>query len=344
MSLGLQEAGFDVALALDNSRAACETHSRNLAARVIQADIRDVTGEELLSQAGLVAGECELVAGGPPCQGFSVQRRGDDDDARNKFIFEFLRLVTEIAPPLFLMENVSAIRGPRGKVVLDRFLSIAKRHGYYVSIQTLDAVDFQVAQRRRRAFIVGERTDRPSLFSFPPPEQSAKLTVRDAIGDLPNPESPEARAYANHEPVQTSELNRLRISYVPQGGGREDIPAHLQLPCHRISVATAGHRQVYGRLHWDRPAATITTKCNSFTRGMFAHPGQDRNITMREAARIQGFPDWFVFEGGRVEVAHQIGNAVPPLLAKVVGQQLIRSLRDRLGQPHERRPRPLAVA
>ena len=344
MSLGLQEAGFDLVVALDSSRAACETHRRNLAGKVLEADIRDVTGESLLSQAGLVAGECDLVAGGPPCQGFSVQRRGDDDDARNRFIFEFLRLVTEIAPPLFLMENVSAIRGPRGKVLLDRFLTLAKQYGYNVSIQTLDALDFQVAQRRRRAFIVGERTDRPSSFLFPHPEQLAKRTVRDAIGDLPYPESAEARAFANHEPVQTSELNRLRISFVPPGGGREHIPDHLQLPCHRISVATAGHRQVYGRLHWDRQAATITTKCNSFTRGMFAHPAQDRNITMREAARIQGFPDWFVFEGGRVEVAHQIGNAVPPLLAKAVGRQLMEALRDRRGRSHHRQARSLAVA
>ena len=113
-------------------------------------------------------------------------------------------------------------------------------------------------------------------------------------------------------------MNRKRISFVPEGGGRADIPMEYRLPCHRVDVEKAGHRAVYGRLRWSDVAATITTKCNSFTRGRFAHPTEDRNITMREAARLQSFPDTFHFVGNKVEVAHQIGNAVPPKLAQAL--------------------------
>ena len=129
-------------------------------------------------------------------------------------------------------------------------------------------------------------------------------------------------AIPNHQPDRISDLNRERISHVPEGGGRADIPYELRLPCHQVSVEVAGHRGVYGRLSWDQPAGTITTKCNSFTRGRFAHPVAHRNISMREAARIQSFPDDFVFEGSKVEVAHQIGNAVPPRLASELGKAI----------------------
>jgi DNA (cytosine-5)-methyltransferase 1 len=103
---------------------------------------------------------------------------------------------------------------------------------------------------------------------------------------------------------------------------------NLRLPCHSVSVAVAGHRGVYGRLDWDKPAGTITTKCNSFTRGRFAHPKENRNITMREAARLQSFPDDFVFKGGTVDVAHQVGNAVPPQLAFEIASHLLRQLAE----------------
>jgi DNA (cytosine-5)-methyltransferase 1 len=189
-------------------------------------------------------------------------------------------------------------------------------------------------------FIVGERDDGMEYFEFPAPTHGPGryVTVRSAIGDLPSPTSARALAerIANHEPDRVSELNRLRISHVPPGGGREHIPPELRLPCHQVSVDRAGHRNVYGRLHWDEPAGTITTKCNSFTRGKFAHPEEHRNITMREAARLQAFPDDFVFEGDKVAVAHQIGNAVPPPLGEQLARAVLRALRAReagLGRP-----------
>ena len=193
-------------------------------------------------------------------------------------------------------------------------------------MEVLDAADYGVPQHRRRLFIVGEHEDMCGGFEFPVPthKPGSYATVRQAIGDLPSPIlHPElCHSFYNHQPDKISDLNRVRISYVPAGGGRADIPPELRLPCHRVSVDVAGHRNVYGRLEWNEPAGTITTKCNSFTLGKFAHPEENRNITMREAARLQSFPDDFVFEGSKVDVAHQVGNAVPPLLALQLGKAL----------------------
>ena len=327
LSLGLEQAGFDVRAAFDFSPQAVATYNHNLGHHATVALAQDLSARDLLELGGIKSGNVSLVAGGPPCQGFSLQRRGGDEDERNNLVFEYLRLIRELEPELFLMENVENIQGARGRGILSDLLARASEAGYYTSIKVLDAADFGVAQHRRRAFIVGERSDKPPTFSFPTRTHSSSdwKTVREAIGDLPTP-SLNSDIISNHVPDNISDLNRIRISHVPEGGGREDIPEPLRLPCHRVSVAKAGHRGVYGRLTWSEPAGTITTKCNSFTRGRFAHPSEDRNITMREAARLQGFPDNFAFLGAKVPVAHQIGNAVPPPLARAVGVELIAAL------------------
>lgn len=321
LSLGMSQAGIEVRYAFDSDQAAVDTYSANLGGHAQCISVNDVAGPIIRKR--LASEGCDLVFGGPPCQGFSVQRRGEATDSRNELIFEFLRIVVEAQPKIFLMENVAALAGPRGKAYLEKFQEKAEAAGYIISWEILNASDFGVPQNRKRLFVVGERSDLPITFSFPASQQSKK-TVRDAIGDLPNPL--DKHGIPNHQPDNISSANRERISHVPQGGGREDIPMHLRLPCHRVSVSKAGHRGVYGRLHWDQPAGTITTKCNSFTRGRFAHPVENRNITMREAARIQGFPDDFVFLGNKVSVAHQVGNAVPPPLAKELGLALRNAL------------------
>lgn len=327
VSLGLSWAGFDVRAAFDFNTKAVETYRRNLAGHVLEASSEDISGIDLLGMAKLAAGEVDLLAGGPPCQGFSVQRRGSDVDERNTLIADYLRHIWELQPRAFMMENVPALAGRRGKEILAAFVDGAEKLGYTVAMQVLDAADYGVPQHRRRLFVIGLRGERG--FQFPEPTHTADTwkTVRDAIGDLADPGSAHAPdRLPNHDPDNIAEINRVRISHVPEGGGREDIPWDLRLPCHRVPVEVSGHRAVYGRLWWDRPAGTITTKCNSFTRGRFAHPTEDRNISMREAARIQGFPDDFVFEGGKVDVAHQVGNAVPPLLAMAVGAAIAKQL------------------
>lgn len=312
---------------------AVKTYCQNLGPHAICAKAEELRGDALLKLGKFDSGKCDLVVGGPPCQGFSVQRRGGDNDSRNDLVLHFLRLVLEIAPTMFVMENVAAIQGPRGKHYLEYCAGIARKAGYKLHACILNAADYGVPQIRKRFFWVGEPDDGGEFFSFPEPTHRGKnvATVRMAIGDLPNPESMKAKGLVipNHEVDRISELNRRRISFVPPGGGRADIPEELRLPCHAVSVDVAGHRAVYGRLDWDRPASTITTKCNSFTRGRFAHPQEHRNISMREAARLQSFPDDFIFSGSKVDVAHQVGNAVPPLLAKILGRAILAALHAR---------------
>lgn len=331
LSLGFTAAGLRAAGAFELDSRAVATYAKNIGDHVVELDVAELDAKKVRRLTGLGRGAPVVLAGGPPCQGFSVQRRGGENDPRNTLVFDFLRLVEDLAPELFVMENVPALQK---RHEFELFTDRAEQLGYELHIAVLDAADFGVPQHRRRLVVVGERPGRRTGFSFPNATASRRLfTVRDAIGDLPSPITKSERAHhiANHELGNISELNRRRISFVPEGGGRADIPEELRLPCHSVSVEKAGHRGVYGRLAWDAPAGTITTKCNSFTRGRFAHPSEDRNITMREAARLQGFPDDFVFLGSRVDVAHQIGNAVPPPLARAIGEAIMCALACREG-------------
>jgi DNA (cytosine-5)-methyltransferase 1 len=331
LSLGLTQAGLDVALAFDTDNRAISTYNRNSSHKCLNLDANTISGAELLDAAGVRPGELAVLSGGPPCQGFSMQRRGDDRDSRNDLLLRFLVWVEEIRPPFFLIENVSGLRGRRGRKHLDGIIRSAEELGYHCHVRLLNAADYGVPQVRNRLFIVGELlSDRRAFFNFPSathPEGSW-ATVRDAIGDLPHPPSngTEHPDWSNHRSDRLSERNQLRISHVPQGGGRADIPEELRLRCHEVHPDKAGHRYVYGRLSWDRPAGTITARFDSLTRGRFGHPAENRTISLREGARLQGFPDSFVFLGTKVEVARQIGNAVPPPLAKAIGNALAAAL------------------
>lgn len=332
LSLGLRESGFLVAAALDNDPVAAKTYRANLGDHMECASIEDVSASELMERAGVRRGECALLTGGPPCQGFSLQRRGSREDARNKLVLQFVRMVEEVRPRLFLMENVGGLLTKHGRPFLEEFGRRAAQLNYVIHLELIDAADYGVPQRRRRAILVGERIGESApVFKFPLPAGLAPRTVRDAIGDLPSPpqDGSSHLAYANHyRERRLSALNIERIKHVPQGGGREDLPERLQLACHRNN---SGHRHldVYGRLAWDAPSVTLTARFDSFTRGRFAHPIEHRSITIREGARIQTFPDSFVFLGNREEQARQVGNAVPPLLARSLGSALRLALEAR---------------
>lgn len=330
LSLGLEDAGFRVAAALENDDAAASTYRRNLRHPILQADIRLVDSESLLATAGLQPGECALVAGGPPCQGFSLQRRGPRKDVRNGLVLEFIRIVEAVGPVFFLMENVGGLLTRHGAPFLRELFARMGDDGYDVSVRQLNAVEYEVPQQRKRAFIVGRKRTLPNQFRWPRgnPRADTWITVRDAIGDLPSPPSdgsPHADIANHFREGRLSALNLERIRTVPPGGGRLDLPEHLQLECHRNNPSHR-HLDVYGRLAWDRPAGTLTARFDSFTRGRFAHPEEHRTITLREGARLQTFPDNFVFEGSREEIARQIGNAVPPLLAKRIGEAVMATL------------------
>lgn len=288
----------------------------------------EVGADEVMARTGIEAGELDLLAGGPPCQGFSVQRQGADVDPRNRMVLEFVRFAEVLRPRTLLMENVGGLLARRGRLVMTELTARLATAGYRLSIHKLDAVRFGVPQFRVRVFMIGEREDAFSLAFWPPaplrtPETYA--TVRDAIGDLPSPPA-DGRShpdFANHyREAGLSSLNLERLRHIPEGGGRADLPLRLQLPGH-LNNPDHRHLDVYGRLAWDRPSGTLTARFDSFTRGRFGHPVENRSITLREGARLQAFPDDFVFDGNREEGARQIGNAVPPLVAEVIGRSLL---------------------
>jgi DNA (cytosine-5)-methyltransferase 1 len=189
----------------------------------------------------------------------------------------------------------------------------------------VNAVDYGAPQSRRRVFFYGWLRGLPA-FDFPVGDYAPGdyRTVRDAIADLPSP--PDDRTPQPGDPLhrrtRLSALNLKRLQHIPPGGGMADLPEHLRAACHRDGPDKIGHRSVYGRLSNDAPAGTITARFDSFTRGRFAHPVEHRNITLREGARLQTFPDSFAFHGTQEEIAALIGNSVPPLLAERIGSAL----------------------
>jgi DNA (cytosine-5)-methyltransferase 1 len=310
---------------MDNDERSVETYAKNLESPVELADARAVDGRALLEMADLADGELDLLAGGPPCQGFSLQRRGARNDERNELVRHFLGWIVDLKPRAFLMENVPAIRSVRGKDLLEEVRRTMGALGYDVSIRTLNAADYGVPQNRRRAFVVGVQSA-AGFWRWPEISHPEPLTVGAALEGLlsPPPDGSEHPQFANHyRESRLSELNLKRIRTVPEGGNRLDMPEELWLECHKH-----GHRHLdtYGRLSRAEPAVTLTARFDSFTRGRFGHPVEDRSITLREGARLQGFPDWFVFTGNREDGARMIGNAVPPPLARALGVSLRQAL------------------
>ena len=297
----------------------CVSASSPVAAVALDADAleRDL---DLLADALAVL---DLVVGGPPCQGFSIQRIGLDHDVRNHLVMEFGRLVSELKPQLFLMENVPGLMGKRGKTLVAEFRRYLEASGYEVTSAIINAADYGVPQLRKRVLFAGWRFGQLE-FAIPSPTFCVDnyRTVAEAFYGLPSPpkDFTPHPGDALHRRMKLSPLNQKRIELIPPGGGMQDLPDELKVDCHKIGAEKIGHRYVYGRLAPDKPAATITARFDSFTRGKFGHPSEPRNMTLREGARLQSFPDSFKFLGTQEEIAAQIGNAVPPLFAEIIAR------------------------
>ena len=338
LSLGLEHAGIRVICGVDNWSAATETYSANFCHPTLAADVSDLGATHILELAGEIGRHVDLVVGGPPCQGFSVQRIGADSDRRNNLVLEFARLVLAFRPRMFLMENVPGLLGRRGRPLIEAFELKLSTAGYRMRSTLLNACDYGVPQSRRRVIICGWPKDERE-FDFPAPTHSSTdyPTVWDAIGNLPPPPEDYTPLLGDplHRRTRLSPLNLRRLEHIPPGGGMQDLPVHLRVACHRRGADRIGHRFVYGRLAPDQPSATITARFDSFTRGKFGHPYENRSITLREGARLQSFPDTFQFIGNQEPVAALIGNAVPPALATVLGRRIVHTLEKPRVRPDE---------
>ena len=348
LSEGFRHAGFHVLAGNDIDPFAVETFAASHASsQLLAGAIEDIGDADFLRAGGLKKGELDCLIGGPPCQGFSVynHQRGLHD-RRSGLFHEYLRVVEGLMPKWVVMENVTGIRSAGGGRAVGKILSGLAGLGYRVETRILRAEDYGVPQERRRVFFLGNRLG--MAIRWPEATHGRDLepfvSVWDAIGDLPpllNGECPEAllpyrtapeceyQAYLrgnatrvlNHEAPRLQSINLARMRHIPEGGSWRDIPFDL-LPGGMQRARRCDHTKRYGRLRKDGLASTILTKCDLHW-GAFIHPEQDRTLTVREAARLQSFPDWFQFSGPRTEQYVQVGNAVPPLLARQVGLALI---------------------
>lgn len=307
LSEGLTRAGFRVVGAVDNDQLAVDTYRLNhRRTRVWLRDIRRLPPGEMAAELGLRPGELDLLAGCPPCQGFSSlrtkHRRVSVEDGRNGLVARFAGYAEELRPRALMMENVP---GLADDVRLTRVLTRLRRLGYHLTHGVLDAADYGVPQRRRRFVLLG-LLDGAVAFAEP---FRRRRTVRQAIGRLPSP-SDSRDPLHSHGETRSVEVRR-RIEAIPPEGGLRLLGAEQQLRCHRDSD---GFYDVYGRMAWDAPAPTITGGCINPSKGRFLHPEQHRAITLREAALLQSFPSSYVFslERGKYRAAELIGNALPP--------------------------------
>lgn len=322
MSLGLERAGFNVVAAFDLNELAVRTYKSNLKKDVVVADAHNFC---LKIEPRSLA----LFAGGPPCQGFSKQKKNAHlgADTRNGLVSEYIKMVQGLKPRFFLFENVAIFGQKRGQEYLGKMKTMLR--GYDLTPHFYNSADYGLAQTRERFIVVGRRKDQKTAFRIPQPLGSKWKTVGEELDGLPEPpeDYSDHSDFPNHQRARVTDINIKRFSFVPQGGGWQDIPDKYRLNCHKnVNVKSGGWPDVYGRLEWDGQCPTITGGFDSFTRGRYGHPLHDRPLTPREAARIQGFPDSFIFRGTRADIRSQIGNAVPPPLAEAIGLEILRSL------------------
>lgn len=331
-SLGARNAGAHVAFAVEFDKYAAATYRNNLCetggTALYTEDILRLDPENLAKAHFTNGAECDLLLGGPPCQGFSTHRIKDAGvgDPRNTLIYRYFDFVRTLRPKAFLMENVPGLLWPRHSGYLRKFYELGAQEGYTLfDPVTLDARDFGVPQRRKRVFILGLReNDCVADFNWPPSpthteasDDPAQRWVACEDAFLPAPASDPNDLHMRHN----DELIRAFKNTPSNGGSRRD--SGRTLPCHKNHD---GHKDVYGRIDSRMPAPTMTTACINPSKGRFVHPTEHHGITVRQAARIQTFPDSFVFEGGLTAAGKQIGNAVPVKMAEIIIKQLVAPL------------------
>ena len=341
-SYGFQSAGFEILLGIDMWKDATVTYQYNFPnAKVINEDIEKVTLSQILKRAGVKVEQIDVIIGGPPCQGFSVSGKRMIDDPRNRLYKSFVHLVKEIQPKIFIMENVPGlIRLFGGKVkeqVLEDFTTI----GYQVNVEQLSSEIFGVPQQRKRVFFVGinkEKIKNTHKFRFPDPICGVGLkkviTCKEAISDLDFVPDDRvlgeniqyqlpafsdyqksmrdgSKSIKNHSITLHKERTKEIIAMVPDGGNYKDLPDSLQ-ETRKVHIA-------WTRMNSNRPCFTIDTGHNHHF-----HYKENRVPTVRESARIQSFPDKFEFIGNKTSQLKQVGNAVPPLMAKAIAVEIRR--------------------
>ena len=377
---GLRQAGFKSLFANEISPAYSETLKNNHTDSEVETnDIRSLDPDRIRKRLGLAKGELDLLAGGPPCQGFSVNAPiRSSTDERNHLFLDYLKFVEAFKPKVVLIENVPGMVSFEKGDTVSAILASLKKLGYQATVRILFAAHYGVPQMRWRTIFIANRIGIDPASMYPIPSHFSKgranfttkylgnslvidsrvishlqpsVTVADALTDLPpiengggsnvmdykaKPKSQyqkELRIGAellyNHQAAGLGQANLVRLPHIPPGGSWRDIPFDL-LPKGMQRARRSDHTKRYGRLDPAGVGSTILTKCDPHW-GTYIHPDQDRIISAREAARLQSFPDKFRFYGSLTEQYEQIGNAVPPLFARAIGEAIISAMEERAG-------------
>ncbi len=325
---------MEIAFALDHDTDARASFQANFPnAHFEFVDIRKVSVDAVRSRMEGNRSDPVLFSGCAPCQPYTKQNTMRPElsrDERVPLLASFAFLVQGCRPDLVFVENVPGLQKldarsqPFGSFVMQ-----LEEAGYELDYRPIKLAKYGIPQSRRRLVLVGSRHGKvrlPEETHGPGAPNGRYATVRDWIAHLPPIQAGEEhRDIPNHRAANLSARNLERIEATPEGGGNRDLPEELTLECHK---GVSGYSDVYGRMSWDAPASGLTTRCTSYSNGRFGHPEQHRAISIREAACLQTFPDDFAFEGSMASMTRQIGNAVPVRLAKLVGHQFIKHLKD----------------
>jgi len=346
-STGFKKENCIIAAAVEFDGEIAKTYKKNHPETVLHnVDIRDLATEIVINNFKDKGITCDIIIGGPPCQGFSMSgnriRKSFEGkfDERNELFMEFFRFVKDLKPSYFIIENVEGILNYNNGEVRDEIYRLFEGIDYRLDSKVLLTADYGVPQLRKRAFFFGtnKKVNPSSLIPIPSHDSSNYVSTWDAISDLPSIESGEGKALLvkenhaeytdyqlklgaqsqnvihNHKASSHSEETIDKLKLINNGKKQSDLPVHMQ--------TKSVHSGSWGRMEKDKPAFTLTTRINTPSVGRIVHPENNRTITPREAARIQSFPDDFIFIGGITTIGKQIGNAVSPLLAEQLAKQI----------------------
>lgn len=356
MSLGLIQAGLKHKVAVDFWEVAKNnytSYSKLSEGSFFQMNLYEESERNKLINI-LKKESIDVLAGGPPCQGFSTLGKRSEDDDRNLLVDAYLNIAIQVLPKMIIMENVPAIQSMKHASGM-RYPEYAKvflqDHGYYAETIFLEGKQVGLAQTRKRLFLLAiKRDEMNELENFTEvlntkiqeyTINNKELTLKDVIFDLPRYESGEGsdeiivngKTIYNHNVFKYREDNLVRIKHVPKGGGLQDIPDEY-LSNHLIKMKNGGYgsggfvKNLYGRLDWDKPSGTIVAGIKKITCGRFFHPECDRLLTVREAARLQSFPEDYKFLGSFVDQYTIVGNAVPPKFSELIAKVMISVLEE----------------
>ena len=310
-SLGFDNKCFQNVFSIDIEPSFCETYKHNFSNhKLIEKDICDLSDSEIKYLKEF--DEIDVVIGGPPCQGFSIAGnigRKFVDDPRNRLFKEFVRVVKVIKPKFFVMENVARLYTHNKGGTRDEIIKDFEKLGYNVECKILNSADYGVPQVRKRVIFIGTLTNQK--IKFPQKEVENYISVKEALSKYPKLESGEESSIPNHIAMSHSEQMLTKMSYVSDGGDRNEIPEKIR--------PKSGDIRKYIKYASDKPSVCVTGDM----RKIF-HYEQNRALTVRELAKLQSFPDDFVFKGNRISQQQQVGNSVPPKMAEAIAKVIIK--------------------